>query len=475
MKKISILLIMIMAAFAVNAQVAINKDGSAPDAGSILHVKNTSGSQFIFSDTDGNLQLQSHESGSIYAGNAYIDFGNSNSGYSSVGRIGKTNGNSNLRIHSNVGLNFTFSSGSNHRMTGTGLALGKTVPSEMLDVAGNADVSGNIDAGGDITANGDLWGTNGNLTDNLDVGGTGDFGNTVSINSGSNIGLKVRTDDGFGVRIRESDDGNDAITLQGYSTRGCITMNENGTRTIQFDADPTIDSYIDAGNFGIGTNVPGEKLEVDGNTYVSGNIDAGGDITANGDLWGSNGFLTNNLEVSGNVAINTSIVSAQRLAVDGGSSIGINVENSNATYGALRVSNGGGGPSIFVWQGDIQLRNSSSIDIDGTGEVNRNAQGDADLVPIAYGTVKYDGTIYDAGTGNWSASWNSSYDRMEITITGENYYYQDYTTVVTPIGSSFARMGTTGSVNNKLTVTMWDASGNKDTNGNSFSFIVYKH
>ena len=351
MKKLSILLVMIMATFAIQAQVAINKDGSAPNAGSILHVKGSSNIPFYIEDATGE-----------------------------------------------VGINTTSPTGALHiKMLGTNFSQGLHIQSN--------------------TSTEDWY---------------------LYMNGSDNLNLR-----------------NDAAEL--------LTITK------------------DNGFLGLGTTTPTQKLDVVGNGTFLGTIDASGDITsgaditANGDLWGTNGYLTDNLEVGSNVAINTSIVSGQQLAVDGGSNIGINVENSNATYAALRVQNAGGGPSIFVWSGDIELRNGSSVDINGAGEVNRAAQGTADLIPIAYGTVQYDATILDAGTGNWSAAWNGTNERMEITITGENYYYQYYTTIVTPIGASSARMGTTSSANNKLLVTMWTSSGAKDSNGNSFSFVVYKH
>lgn len=54
--------------------------------------------------------------------------------------------------------------------------------------------------------------------------------------------------------------------------------------------------------------------------------------------------------------------------------------------------------------------------------------------PIAFGFISSDGSVI-SGTGNFTASWNSSAKRYEITISGQSYYYNTYSTVVTPSGS----------------------------------------
>ncbi len=356
MKKISILLVMIMAAFAVNAQVAINKDGSAPDAGSILHVKNNVGSQFIFSDSYGNLRLQ-NESTSNGGGNAYIEFGNSSGSggsFSSVGYIGKVHNNSNLHIQAmSAGITFRVGTSTYSRIDPSGnWGIGTTLPTVRLDVSGDAKTSGDITSGGDISAT--------------------------------------------------------------------------------------------------------------------------GDVTASGDLWGTNGYLTDNLEVGGNstlsgqVSIGGATMGARQLAIEAGSNIGVYVGN-NGSYASIYATNAGTGPALYVNLGNIELHNSSSLDIAGTGEVNRAAQGSADLIPIAYGIVNSDGTTSNAGTGNWSASWTNG--RYEITITGENFYYSNYIVVANNIGSPSMSISY-GSQNGKLVIYPKNSSGSVVQD--NFSFVVYK-
>ncbi|PCI94372.1 MAG: hypothetical protein COB15_14355 [Flavobacteriales bacterium] len=92
----------------------------------------------------------------------------------------------------------------------------------------------------------------------------------VNILNTSGDPLVIRSStDGFGLKVKESDNGNDAVTILGYASRGRILINENGTTTINFDANSSLASYINAGNFGIGTSTPTRKLEVNDNSTNS--------------------------------------------------------------------------------------------------------------------------------------------------------------------------------------------------------------
>jgi hypothetical protein len=85
--------------------------------------------------------------------------------------------------------------------------------------------------------------------------------------------------------------------------------------------------------------------------------------------------------------------------------------------------------------------------------------GTANLVgqgPIAYGTI-YPSGAKGGGTSNWTSTYNTTYNRYEITITGESYYFLSYATVVTPMGG--ARMCSTDSVGGKLLINCYDHAG----------------
>lgn len=80
--------------------------------------------------------------------------------------------------------------------------------------------------------------------------------------------------------------------------------------------------------------------------------------------------------------------------------------------------------------------------------------------PIAYGAILADGTKY-SGTSNWTSAYNATYQRYEITITGESYFYLSYATVVTPAGD--VRTCNTNSVSGKLLISCFDLAGNPAT------------
>jgi len=94
------------------------------------------------------------------------------------------------------------------------------------------------------------------------------------------------------------------------------------------------------------------------------------------------------------------------------------------------------------------------------------------LIPIAYGIVKYDGTILNTGTGNWTISHTST-GIYEISINNENYDSDNYMTQISVryllTGLRIPFFGNNG---NNLEVRIKDGSSHlKD---NSFHFIVYK-
>ncbi|WP_298774230.1 hypothetical protein [uncultured Shewanella sp.] len=95
--------------------------------------------------------------------------------------------------------------------------------------------------------------------------------------------------------------------------------------------------------------------------------------------------------------------------------------------------------------------------------------GISSVGPVAYGTVLSSGAKY-AGSANWSSSYNATYTRYEISITGENYYYLSYATVITPAGDQ--RYCKSNSVSGKLLVECYDNNGNKATS--RFGFVSFK-
>ncbi|MBP7497813.1 MAG: hypothetical protein KA792_09135 [Bacteroidales bacterium] len=105
-------------------------------------------------------------------------------------------------------------------------------------------------------------------------------------------------------------------------------------------------------------------------------------------------------------------------------------------------------------------------------EINNTSKtGSANLVPIAYGVIKDDGTIL-TGTDNYTCAWFPSLNGYVIQITGEYYTYEKYITVVTPLTGVAISAKTVSTGDSRLAIYLVDKNGNSITNG--FSFVVYK-
>lgn len=68
--------------------------------------------------------------------------------------------------------------------------------------------------------------------------------------------------------------------------------------------------------------------------------------------------------------------------------------------------------------------------------------------PVAFGFISPDGTIA-SGSGNFTCSWNATSKRYEIVISGQDYFWTTYTTIVTMASHSdnygaFAQIGSVG-------------------------------
>jgi len=114
--------------------------------------------------------------------------------------------------------------------------------------------------------------------------------------------------------------------------------------------------------------------------------------------------------------------------------------------------------------------------------VDEGGRTDSDVVPVrgdasdvsgsgalAFGVVYSNGNKY-SGTTNWTSSYNPTYKRYEIQISGENYYYLNYTTIITPAGDAlFCR---SSSVSGMLLVYCNDHNGNGAPA--RFGFVTYK-
>lgn len=87
--------------------------------------------------------------------------------------------------------------------------------------------------------------------------------------------------------------------------------------------------------------------------------------------------------------------------------------------------------------------------------------------PIAYGYINTSGNV-ESGSGNFTASYASG--TYTITITGLNYFFESYSTVVTPSEPN-PSLCTTDSVSGNLLVQCYTLNGAPTTA--DFAFIVF--
>lgn len=104
---------------------------------------------------------------------------------------------------------------------------------------------------------------------------------------------------------------------------------------------------------------------------------------------------------------------------------------------------------------------SAELVVSSTSEMTDSQTGSgaaADVTsgPIAFGVMLNNG-LKQSGTSNWSSTYNATYKRYEITIAGQNYYYLNFSTLVTPTGDT--RYCRTDSVGGKLLIYCYDQSG----------------
>lgn len=133
-------------------------------------------------------------------------------------------------------------------------------------------------------------------------------------------------------------------------------------------------------------------------------------------------------------------------------------------------------PSATVDQGLQRLKDNGVL-VTGKGVTKPRINLDyirgappTDGGPLAFGTVYFNGAK-KSGTPNWTSSFNATYNRYEITIADQNYYYLKYATAVTPAGDT--RFCKSSSVSGKLLIYCYDANGNPATS--RFSFVTYKN
>lgn len=213
--------------------------------------------------------------------------------------------------------------------------------------------------------------------------------------------------------------------------------------------------FSQSGNVGIGDAIPQTKFHISSDVQESMRVEstsAQNYIT----FFNSNGYR--------GYAGNWTGSDDMDFGTGAGNTVGKVHLTTNALPKLTVAANGDVGIGTTAPTAKLDVQGSVSL----TGELNRPSTGTANMVPIAYGTIRDNGSIY-TGSGNFTVVRTST-GKYHITISGETYRFFDYAAVVSLItGPGFIDHG---SVSNTLAVDIYDTSGTP-TDG-IFTFVVYK-
>ncbi|HXC03293.1 MAG TPA: hypothetical protein VNZ86_01000, partial [Bacteroidia bacterium] len=245
--------------------------------------------------------------------------------------------------------------------------------------------------------------------------------------------------------------------------------------------------HIDsAGNIGIGRKVATSRLSIYGNASYTkpllGVYDSAGrnmtlvQLIANGggdaiDISQNKGGLGLNLlsSTTTSPAAHIELVSGANPnnAIEGvtsgtGGAGFFQINNTSSTAAALNVTTNGTG-----YAGSF----TGTVNIAGTAsELNRTQTGAANLVPIAYGNITAAGVINPGSSGNFTVS-HPALGSFTITISGETFAIDKYTTVATLNSGSIGFIAVNASGTNLVVQTASTLGVGADY---SFNFVVYK-
>ena len=128
------------------------------------------------------------------------------------------------------------------------------------------------------------------------------------------------------------------------------------------------------------------------------------------------------------------------------------------------------GNSAYLATGNFAGRFIGDVRISGD-IIKSYVLGSYDLAaPIAYGYIDAAGNVV-SGTPNVSAVYNASQFRYEILIDNENYFYNQYVTVITTTSPDVTAR--TGSVSGRLLVSIESTATQAFTTA-GFAFVTYK-
>jgi hypothetical protein len=346
---------------------------------------------------------------------------------------------------------------------GGNVGIGTSTPGQKLDVAGNANVSGNGTVGGLLTAGSATVSGNVGIgttaaapaTQALDVRGNvrlGANGGSSATGTGQTIefvGPGLNTDPVGFYRVNPASDQSELRVVVGdgadnndkFVVGRTSASAEGGIPTSTFTPNFTVTS---AGNVGIGTSTPAQKLDVTGNANVSGNSSVGGLLTA--------GSAT----VSGNVGIGTS-TPGQKLDVAGNANVSGNAVvagtlgiGTTTPAGGLHITSGNGGPGTGTGTAGVVMGGAATLppylELRGSGTSGSPTTPYLDFAETSdqdYATrlISVGGTLNVSGSNALLLKVNGSVQATNVTYTSDARFKQHVRPLVGALSSVLALRG----------------------------------
>ncbi len=258
------------------------------------------------------------------------------------------------------------------------------------------------------------------------------------------------------------------FSIRGWDDEGTLVTHQVSTQgtteivSLDFETFPTGVTALGASITMAGPTVVGGRLDVNGDLDVDDDLDVGGDSLFDGDV-----------EVEGDVEITGG--TPLRITDDdaGGVSVRIiaNPEANGDLLELLVPFNVTGGQFIEFETVGAGLDVVAAINTDGTAFFGRSpTQLLPAFLPIAFGYVRENGTIA-SGSGNFTA-FRDGLNIYHITITGENYDFEDYTTTVTASENFLTLIPSTGGNGELLVLFRESDSTLRPTD---FQFVTYRN
>jgi hypothetical protein len=167
-------------------------------------------------------------------------------------------------------------------------------------------------------------------------------------------------------------------------------------------------------------------------------------------------------------------ISSSSIGVYGysGSYYGVYGAGMGAQPGVFGGNWGSGYGAHFYKPGGTAIYAQGSVTVTENLKVNGTVSGANTSLPIAYANI-YSSGSKASGSANVSSTWDSTYSRYSITISGVSYSVYSYVTLVTTIGSGcLGYTPRTDSVSGNLLVYFINESGSKAQC--PFQFVTYQ-